>query len=124
MDSSSLPSVGSSSVILGLIEGVADGTASFAKLYSGLYSDRLRRRKPLAVVGYFLTASGMASFAIATRSWHVLLDRIRPRPSAPVEAAILDSGLSRYTEPTGKILGARVPNFGFVAAGFNHRSAK
>jgi nicotinamidase-related amidase len=31
---------------------------------------------------------------------------------------------SRYAEPIGKILGARVPNFGFVAAGFNHRPAR
>jgi nicotinamidase-related amidase len=31
---------------------------------------------------------------------------------------------SRYAEPIGKILGARVPNFAFVAAGFNHRPAR
>jgi MFS family permease len=43
---------------------------------SGLYSDRLARRRPLAVAGYFMTASGMASFAFATRSWHVLLGRV------------------------------------------------
>lgn len=31
---------------------------------------------------------------------------------------------SKYAEPIGKILSARVPNFGFVAAGFYHRSSK
>jgi MFS family permease len=71
-----LAGLGSTSLLLGLIEGIADGVSSFAKLYSGLYSDRLRKRKPLAVVGYFLTASGMASFALATRGWHVLLGRV------------------------------------------------
>jgi MFS family permease len=71
-----LASVGASSAVLGLIEGLADGIASFAKLISGLYSDRLHRRKPLAVVGYFVTASGMASFALATQWWHVLLGRV------------------------------------------------
>ena len=70
-----LASLGASSAILGLIEGVADGLSSFAKLFSGVYSDRLRRRKPLAVVGYFVTASGMASFALATQWWHVLIGR-------------------------------------------------
>lgn len=70
-----LATIGASSAVLGPIEGVADGLASFAKLFSGLYSDRLRRRKPLAVVGYFVTASGMASFALATQWWHVLLGR-------------------------------------------------
>src|SRR5215469_3922039 len=58
-----LASLGAGSATLGLIEGLADGLSSFAKLFSGLYSDCLRRRKPLAVAGYFVTASGMASFA-------------------------------------------------------------
>lgn len=71
-----LASVGASSAVLGLIEGLADGIASFAKLISGLHSDRLRRRKPLAIIGYFVTASGMASFALATQWWHVLLGRV------------------------------------------------
>ena len=71
-----LASLGASSAALGLIEGLADGLSSFAKLWSGVYSDRLRRRKPLAVVGYFVTAAGMASFALATAWWHVLLGRV------------------------------------------------
>lgn len=73
-----LSSLGASSAILGLIEGLADGLSSFAKLFSDLYSDRLRKRIPLAVAGYFGTASGMASFALATQWWHVLLGRGRP----------------------------------------------
>jgi MFS family permease len=71
-----LASIGASSAVLGLIEGVADGAASFAKLGAGLYSDRLRRRKPVAVVGYLVTACGMASFALATQWWYVLLGRV------------------------------------------------
>lgn len=71
-----LASVGASSAALGVIEGLADGLSSFSKLLSGLHSDRLRRRKPLAVVGYFITASGMACFALATQWWHVLLARL------------------------------------------------
>jgi MFS family permease len=71
-----LASLSASSAALGVIEGLSDGIASFAKLLSGLYSDRLARRKPLAVIGYFVTASGMASFALATQWWHVLLGRL------------------------------------------------
>lgn len=71
-----LASVGASSAALGLIEGLADGLSSFTKLLSGFYSDRLARRKPLAVVGYFVTASGMASFALASTWWHVLIGRV------------------------------------------------
>ncbi len=68
--------LGGASATLGLIEGVADAASSFAKLLSGLYSDRLKRRKPLAVAGYFLTASGMASFAFATQTWQLLVGRV------------------------------------------------
>lgn len=71
-----LKSLGAGSGVLGPLEGLADGLASFAKLLSGVYSDRLARRKPLAVAGYFVTASGMASFALATQWWHVLLGRV------------------------------------------------
>lgn len=71
-----LATLGASSLLLGVVEGLADGLSSFAKLLSGLYSDRLARRKPLAVVGYFLTAAGMASFALATSWWHILIGRV------------------------------------------------
>ena len=71
-----LTAVGAASAALGIIEGLADGLASFAKLLSGLYSDRLRHRKPLAIGGYFLTATGMASFALATQWWHILVGRV------------------------------------------------
>jgi MFS family permease len=68
--------LGATPAALGLIEGLADGLSSFAKLFSGLYSDQLKKRKPLAVIGYLVTASGMASFALATQWWHVLIGRV------------------------------------------------
>ncbi|MDE2312683.1 MAG: MFS transporter, partial [Elusimicrobia bacterium] len=43
-----LASFGAGSAALGLIEGASDALAGFAKLFSGFYSDGLRRRKPLA----------------------------------------------------------------------------
>ncbi|HUE15453.1 MAG TPA: MFS transporter [Planctomycetaceae bacterium] len=71
-----LATLGAGSAALGLIEGLSDGLSSFVKLFSGLYSDRLSRRKPLAVAAYFLTALGMGSFAFAGQWWHVLLGRV------------------------------------------------
>jgi MFS family permease len=68
--------VGGSAATLGLIEGLADGISSFAKLYSGIYSDRMQQRKPLAIFGYLATAIGMASFGWATKWWHVLIGRV------------------------------------------------
>jgi MFS family permease len=70
-----LATIGAGPVWLGAIEGIADGLSSFAKLAAGHYTDRLKRRKPLAVFGYAFTAISTASFAFATHASHVLLAR-------------------------------------------------
>jgi len=51
-----LATIGAGPVWLGAIEGIADGLSSFTKLAAGHYTDRLKRRKPLAVFGYAFTA--------------------------------------------------------------------
>ena len=61
-----LATMGVAAAWLGLIEGVSDGLSSFAKMGSGYYTDRLRRRKPIAIAGYLITALGTASFGLAT----------------------------------------------------------
>jgi MFS family permease len=70
-----LAAIGAGPAWLGLIEGVADGLSSFAKLAAGHFTDRLKHRKPLAVFGYAVTALSTASFAFATRAYHVLIGR-------------------------------------------------
>ena len=60
---------------LGLIEGISDGLSSFAKIASGYYTDRLHRRKSIAIFGYVITALGTAAFGLATAAWHVLVAR-------------------------------------------------
>jgi MFS family permease len=70
-----LASLGVSAAWLGAIEGVSDGLSSFAKMASGFYTDKLRRRSPVAVAGYVLTALGTASIGLATSAWHVLIAR-------------------------------------------------
>ena len=70
-----LAAIGAGPAWLGAIEGIADGLSSFAKLAAGHYTDRLKRRKPLAVFGYAFTTLATASFAFATQAYHVLLGR-------------------------------------------------
>jgi MFS family permease len=70
-----LATMGVAAAWLGLIEGVSDGLSSFAKMASGFYTDKLQRRKPIAVIGYLVTAFGTASFGLATAAWHVLIAR-------------------------------------------------
>ena len=71
-----LGAIGAGPAWLGAIEGVADGVSSFAKLIAGHYTDRLKRRKPLAVLGYAFTALSTASFGLASSAYQVLLGRI------------------------------------------------
>ena len=70
-----LATMGVAAIWVGLIEGVSDGLSSFAKLASGHWTDRLARRKPVAVAGYLMTALGTAAFGLATSAWHVLFAR-------------------------------------------------
>ena len=71
-----LAAIGAGPAWLGAIEGIADGLSSFTKLAAGYYTDRLKRRKPLAIFGYAFTALSTASFAFATHAYHVLFGRV------------------------------------------------
>jgi MFS family permease len=71
-----LAAIGAGPAWLGAIEGIADGLSSFTKLGAGHYTDRLKRRKPLAIFGYAVTALATASFAFATHAYHILFGRV------------------------------------------------
>jgi MFS family permease len=96
-----LATMGAAAAWLGLIEGVSDGLSSFAKMGSGFYTDKLQRRKPIAVIGYLVTALGTASFALATAAWHVLLARafawLGRGVRTPVRKALLAGAVTRET---------------------------
>ncbi len=51
-----LATMGVAAAWVGIIEGVSDGLSSFAKMASGYYTDKLRRREPIGVAGYLVTA--------------------------------------------------------------------
>ena len=74
-----LISLGAGPAQLGVIEGIADSVASFAKLFSGYLTDRLDRRKPLVVAGYFVANAVKPLLAIVTSWWHILLIRFADR---------------------------------------------
>src|SRR5437870_13646491 len=50
-----LATMGVAAAWLGLIEGVSDGLSSFAKIASGYYTDRLKRRNAIVVLGYVIS---------------------------------------------------------------------
>ncbi|HBT62787.1 MAG TPA: MFS transporter, partial [Elusimicrobia bacterium] len=96
-----LATMGAAAAWLGLIEGFSDGLSSFAKMASGYYTDKLRRRKPIAVLGYLATALGTASFGLATAAWHVLLSRacawLGRGVRTPVRKALLAASVTKET---------------------------
>ena len=57
--------LGASVALVGLIDGVAESTASISKIFSGYLSDRMGRRKPLILFGYSLGAMSKPLFALA-----------------------------------------------------------
>jgi MFS family permease len=96
-----LATMGVAAFWLGVIEGSADGLSSFAKMASGYYTDKLRRRKPVAVVGYIVTAAGTAAFGLATAAWHVLVARalawLGRGARTPVRKALLAGAVTKET---------------------------
>jgi len=74
-----LVSLGAGPAQLGVIEGIAESVASFAKLFSGYLTDRIDRRKPLVVSGYFVANAIKPLLAITSAWWHILLIRFADR---------------------------------------------
>ncbi|HTW57748.1 MAG TPA: MFS transporter [Terriglobales bacterium] len=85
-----LVSLGAGPAQLGLIEGVAESVASFAKLFSGYFTDRIERRKPLVVAGYFFANAVKPLLAVVTAWWQILLIRFSDRLAKGVRGAPRD----------------------------------
>ena len=85
-----LVSLGAGPAQLGLIEGLAESVASFAKLFSGYLTDRIDRRKPLVVAGYFFANAVKPFLAVVGAWWHILLIRFTDRLAKGVRGAPRD----------------------------------
>jgi MFS family permease len=106
--------------IIGVIEGVAEATASLLKVFSGWLSDKLRSRKWLAVAGYGLSTLAKPFFYFAN-SWEMIAgvrwaDRVgKGIRTAPRDALIADSsneqqrglafGVQRAADTAGAMFG-------------------
>jgi MFS family permease len=108
---------------IGIIEGVAESTASVLKLFSGWLSDQMGKRKPLMIIGYGLSNLIKPFFALTTAPWQVLFIRFGDRfgkgvRGAPRDALIADSttkddrgrafGFHRAMDTLGAVLGPLV----------------
>src|SRR5271170_5939869 len=85
-----LASLGAGPAQLGLIEGVAESVASFAKLFSGYLTDHISRRKPVVVAGYFAANAVKPLLAIVTAWPQILVIRFTDRLAKGVRGAPRD----------------------------------
>jgi MFS family permease len=112
--------LGMGTTFVGAVEGVAESTASFLKLFSGTLSDRGGKRKTWVTWGYTLSTLVRPLVAAATAGWHVLLIRFLDRigkgiRTSPRDALIADSspkneqgkafGFQRAMDNAGAVIG-------------------
>lgn len=91
--------LGTSALAVGVIEGLAESTALIARVFSGVLSDYLGRRKWLAVFGYGLGALTKPLFAIAGSAGMVLTARLLDRVGKGIRGAPRDALLADITPP-------------------------
>ncbi len=91
--------LGASMLSVGLIEGVAESIASLLKTYAGSHSDRIRRRRPFIVAGYFLAAVAKPLVGFATTWPMVLVARGLDRTGKGIRTAPRDALLSDSVPP-------------------------
>ncbi len=118
--------LGANASFIGAIEGAAESTAALLKLASGWWSDRVRRRKPLVVLGYGIATAMRPLVAIAQSASHVLMIRVADRVgkgirNAPRDALIAESvdpairgrafGFHRAADHAGGVLGPLIAFF-------------
>lgn len=129
--------LGAGAWFLGLVEGLADSVASLLNLFSGWWSDRLRRRKGLVAGGYTFSALSRGSLALAAAPWQALLGWFCNRVgkglrTAPRDALIADScdpawrgrafGYHRSMDHSGALLGAATASFLVTAFSLGYRT--
>ncbi|MHB8884217.1 MAG: MFS transporter [Methylovirgula sp.] len=89
--------LGTSTVFVGLIEGMADATTSLVKIFSGVLSDRAGKRKWLAAAGYGLAALSKPMFPLAPSVGWILFARLIDRAGKGIRGAPRDALIADLT---------------------------
>ena len=115
-----ITALGSGAIMLGVIEGVAETTASLLKLISGIISDKIGKRKLLVLTGYSISSLDRPLTGLVTSAWEIILIRMFDRVgkgirTAPRDALIASSadesirgkayGFHRAMDHTGAVAG-------------------
>ncbi|MFO0948399.1 MAG: MFS transporter [Planctomycetota bacterium] len=90
--------LGAGKLGLGFIEGIAETTASLARLPSGVLSDRMAKRKPLILFGYGLASIVRPLMGLATAGWQALFIRFSDRLGKGIRGAPRDALIADTTD--------------------------
>ncbi len=85
--------------VIGLIEGIAESTASLLKVFSGWYSDKIGRRKELMGVGYAVSVLSRPLIALAVAWQHILASRFIDRLGKGIRTAPRDAIIAESSDP-------------------------
>lgn len=91
--------LGGTRATLGLIEGVAESFSSLLKLASGGWSDRVRSRKRLVVLGYAMAAIVRPLMGLLTAPWQLMAARVADRVGKGVRTSPRDALIADSTDP-------------------------
>jgi MFS family permease len=83
--------LGSGAILLGIIEGVAETTASMLKLISGIISDKIGKRKLLVLIGYSISSFIRPFTGIVTSGWEIVIVRMFDRVGKGIRTAPRDA---------------------------------
>ncbi len=93
--------LGGSTLVLGLVDGVADALSAVLKLVAGRLSDRSPKKKPFIVAGYGLSTVVRPLISVAMAPWHVVLVRAVDRVGKGLRSAPRDAMLSAAVDKDG-----------------------
>jgi MFS family permease len=91
--------IGVGTTFIGLVEGIAESTASLLKLFSGWFSDKIKKRKLLAVIGYSISSVIRPFIAISSAGWHIITLRFLDRVGKGIRTSPRDALISESTPP-------------------------
>jgi sugar phosphate permease len=91
--------LGTSTLTVGIIEGIAEATASITKIFSGAISDIVRKRKLLVVIGYGLAAFTKPVFPLAQSVGWIVGARFVDRIGKGIRGAPRDALIADLTPP-------------------------
>ena len=94
--------LGVSTFTVGIIEGLAEGTAMIVKVFSGYVSDVTRKRKPLVLLGYGLGAVSKLVFPLANALGWIVGARIVDRIGKGIRGAPRDALIADLTPPQAR----------------------